>query len=113
MVVCINGNNFSLNNNAVSENNHASSLSISNNNSINSITARLYPNPATGVITINGLSTSGIKTLSIFSASGKLIQLSTTGNESYQINIQKLAAGNYYVKVQAGEKVTTLKFVKE
>jgi len=105
--------NFSLGNNAVAANNGASSLSISNNDVSNIITARLYPNPSNAIITISGLSTSAKTSLSLFSSTGKLIQQSTTGNESYQLSIQKLAAGSYYVRIQSDEKITTLRFVKE
>ncbi len=101
---------FSLNNNAADE---ASTLSITKNEISKAVTLGLYPNPSKDVITINGLHASAKTTLSLFSVSGKLIQQSSSSNESYQFNIQKLAAGSYYVRIQSGEKTTTIKFVKE
>ena len=79
----------------------------------NNATIQLYPNPAKDILRIEGLNTLAKTTLSLFSISGKLIQQSTSSDESYQLNIQKLVAGSYYVRIQSGEKITTLKFVKE
>ncbi len=104
---------FSLDNNAIAADDNSNSLSITKNDVSNSTTARLYPNPAKDVVRIDGLNALAKTTLSLFSISGKLIQQSTSSDASYQFNIQNLAAGSYYVRIQSGEKNTTLKFVKE
>ncbi len=102
--------NFSLDDKTITAD--ANTLSATKNDLNNTISPRLYPNPAKDVIAVNGLSTSKT-TLSLYSISGKLIQQSTSTGENYQFNIQQLAAGSYYIKIQSGEKITTLKFVKE
>ena len=90
---------------------------VSSDNAIavtkNNPAIKLYPNPAKDVLRIEGLNTSTKTMLSLFSISGKLIQQSITNGKSYQFNIHNLIAGNYYIKIQSGEKITTLKFVKE
>ena len=73
----------------------------------------LYPNPAKDIIKVQGLSLPAETTLSLFNASGKLLQHSITTGESYTYNIQNLPAGNYYIKVQTAGKNTTLQFVKQ
>lgn len=102
---------FSLDDNAA--NKDASISSITKIDASNTVNARLYPNPAKDVITVNGLSTSAKTTLSLFTMSGRLLQQSTTAAESYTYSLQNLAAGTYYIKIQSGEKATTLKFVKQ
>jgi photosystem II stability/assembly factor-like uncharacterized protein len=103
---------FSLGDNAIASNDENISSATKNNLS-NTINVRLYPNPARDVLKIEGLNASAKTTLSLFNVSGKLIQQSILNGESYQLNIQKLSAGSYYVTIQSGEKITTLKFVKE
>ena len=103
---------FSLDDNAVASDD-ANISSATKNNLSNTINARLYPNPAKDVLQIEGLNTSAKTTLSLFNISGKLIQQATANAESYSFNIQKLAAGSYYVRIRSGEKISTLKFVKE
>lgn len=71
-----------------------------------------YPNPTRGMVKIGGLNNANA-TLTVVDASGKTLhQYRSTGND-YTINIQSLTAGIYFVRVQQGEKVTTLKLVKQ
>ncbi len=74
---------------------------------------RLYPNPVKNILTVEGLNPSANTRLSIFDISGKALQQLNTTGRSYTYNLQQLPAGSYYLKVEAGGKVTTLKFVKE
>lgn len=74
---------------------------------------RLYPNPAKEEVIIHGLKPSLKTTLSLFNMSGGLVQQSGATGTSYRFNIQKLPAGSYYLKVETGKEITTLKFVKE
>jgi len=104
--------NFS-NDNSLFTNDNASTSSATKNNLSNSIKARLFPNPSKDVININGLSASSKTMLSLYTISGRLIQQVTANAESYSFNIEKLPAGNYYITIQSGEKIATLKFVKE
>ena len=103
---------FSLDGNAIAPDDENISSATTHDLS-NTISARLYPNPAKDAVIINGLNPSAKTIISLFNISGKLVQQSTSNGESYQLNIQKLAAGSYYVQIQSGEKTATLKFVKE
>ena len=72
----------------------------------------LSPNPAKNMLYIAGLSSSS-KTISIIDVKGKLLQQITTSNSSYSFNTKQLVAGIYFLKINEGEKITTLKFIKE
>ncbi len=74
---------------------------------------KLYPNPSKDVATIEGLNPSSKTTLSLFTISGKLLQQSVTMGATYTFNLQKLASGSYYIKIQTDKKSTTANFVKE
>lgn len=103
---------FSLDNNSIAANNEniSSATKTDLNNAIN---ARLYPNPAKDVVKVEGLNASAKTTLSLYNLSGRLIQQSSTTSSSHTISLQNLATGSYYIKIQTGEKISTLKFVKE
>jgi hypothetical protein len=61
-----------------------------------------------------GLNASAKTTFSIYDGSGKLVQrATTTGTGIYTVNLQKLAPGTYYLKVQSNLNITVLNFVKE
>lgn len=84
------------------------------NPGINNPVIKLYPNPANDVLKIEGLNAASAKTtLSLFNASGKMVQQSAATGETYSFNLQNLAAGSYYIRIESDKKVTTLKFVKE
>lgn len=104
--------NNAINNNAIGSNGERISSSTKNNLS-NTINAILYPNPAKDILKVEGLNALSKTTLSLFSSSGELIQQSITTGETYTFNLQRLAAGSYYIQIDSGKKVTTLKFVKE
>jgi hypothetical protein len=72
----------------------------------------LSPNPVKDVLHIEGLSSSA-KTISIIDVSGKLLQQTLTANRSCSFNTKQLAAGIYFIRVDEGEKATTLKFIKD
>lgn len=73
---------------------------------------RLYPNPVKNMMNIAGLT--GTKTtLSIVDMNGKVLSTTSTVNNSYNWNIRALPAGNYYLRIEAYKKITTIKFVKQ
>lgn len=75
------------------------------------IAIKISPNPVQDILTINGLTKT--KDLSIIDVSGRIISRTISVNDTYNWNIQHLAAGTYYLVVQDDKKwVTTLKFVK-
>lgn len=80
---------------------------------VNGTNIKLYPNPATNVLRVEGLSPLANTKLSIMDASGKLVQQINIVNQNYTYDIQKLAPGSYYLKIETDNKVSTLKFVKE
>jgi len=71
-----------------------------------------YPNPAKGSIKVAGLNNTAA-TLTVIDALGKPLYQYKTNGSDYTINIQSLAAGIYFIHIKQGEKVTTLKLVKE
>ena len=72
---------------------------------------KLYPNPVKSTINIDGLS--GTTTLSIIDVNGKVLATTKTMNNNYNWNIKTLPPGNYYLRIDAGKKITTIKFVKQ
>lgn len=75
---------------------------------------RRIPNPSKDKVIIRGLDQLPGSKLSLFNISGTLMWQAVAGGSSYQLNIQKLPAGSYYIKVETkGKAATTLKFVKE
>jgi hypothetical protein len=79
-----------------------------------SATVKISPNPVSSVMKVDGLNASAKTTLSIYDGSGKLVQQATsTGSNIYTFNLQKLARGTYYLKLQANTNLTVLRFVKE
>ena len=103
---------FSLDNNAIAANNN-NNISSATKNDLSNPVIKLYPNPAKDVLKIEGLNASSKTMLSLYTISGKLVQQSTAAGSNYTLNLQKLAAGNYYITIQSGEKTATLKFIKE
>jgi photosystem II stability/assembly factor-like uncharacterized protein len=83
-------------------------ISFANENSL-----KLYPNPATNTLRVDGLQPSVNTKLSIIDVTGRMVQQlnSTNGNQTF--DIQKLLPGSYYLKIETDNKVSTLKFVKE
>jgi len=73
----------------------------------------VYPNPTNGSsMTVAGATS--IKQMQIFDLSGKLVANITGENTAKQtINISKLSAGVYFIRVWNGENTETIKFIKE
>jgi hypothetical protein len=51
--------------------------------------------------------------ISVVDMQGRLISKSNTPNTTYSLDIKQLSAGTYFVKIETGKNITTLKFVKE
>ena len=73
---------------------------------------RLYPNPVTDILHVEGLNKSASTTISISDLSGKMIQRATAVNGNYTLNVKELPAGMYYISVVENKKITNLKFIK-
>ncbi|HRH47620.1 MAG TPA: T9SS type A sorting domain-containing protein [Panacibacter sp.] len=44
---------------------------------------------------------------------GNAISKTTNGNSTCSVNVKKLVAGTYYVKIDVDGKTETIKFIKE
>ena len=70
---------------------------------------KVYPNPTSGIVTIEGLQPDKKTSIEIFSMDGKLIFNTICNSTTYQIDISKQISGNYLVVVNR----RTFKIVKE
>jgi hypothetical protein len=78
---------------------------------LNSFDVRLYPNPVRDILALEGLQ--GTSNISIISLQGSVLAKTTANSSIYTWNIKQLPSGTYYVRIEAGKNVTTVKFVKE
>jgi hypothetical protein len=74
---------------------------------------KIYPNPVTGVLHIQGLNNNAPTTLSVIDVNGGVLRRIEIKNESFTWNLHSLAAGSYYLRIEENKNVRTLKFVKE
>ncbi|PWT95987.1 MAG: hypothetical protein C5B52_16725 [Bacteroidetes bacterium] len=73
----------------------------------------IFPNPAVNQIEIEGLSQNGSNILSIVDNSGKLVLSKKVGELSnYKIDINKLAPGNYFLKITGTKNEQSIPFIK-
>lgn len=91
------------------ENNNFSNLQKQENNSTH---ISLSPNPVKDLLNIQGLSSSA-KTISIIDIAGRVMQKAITANTVYLFNLKQLNAGIYFVRINEGERIITIKFIKE
>ena len=74
---------------------------------------KLYPNPANDILKVEGLTSNSNAKLSVIDVTGRIVQQVNTVGSTFNYNVQKLAAGSYYLKVETNKQGQTLKFVKE
>lgn len=67
----------------------------------------VYPNPASTILNIDTSET--VDAVSVFNIQGQMV-LENKGNE--KINVEHLAAGTYFIKIDSGKLSQTKKFVK-
>jgi len=72
----------------------------------------LYPNPTKDWLNIRGLGNSP-SVLAIIDPHGNIDATVTINAVNYKWNIQKLPAGNYFLRILSNNAVQTLKFIKE
>ena len=73
-------------------------------------TVSVYPNPSTGVFTIDGKGWSGQATTAVISNSlGQTYTVAINGN---QINLTEFPAGVYFLRLQLGERARVIRLVK-
>ena len=78
----------------------------------NQLSLALYPNPTTGIFTIesaNGLA----KTIQISDITGRVVLNHSTSDDLINLNVSNLANGVYYVKVLSNNRSDVMKIVKQ
>lgn len=70
----------------------------------------VYPNPSTSILNIQTDVNVSIETISIFDISGKKVIEEHKNCET--INLEKLHAGNYLLKIYSKQKTVNIKFIK-
>jgi hypothetical protein len=83
-----------------------------NNNLASFIGAVVYPNPTTGLFTIE-LNNGSVKTIQVMDLTGRIVLANTSSNDKIDFNISNLANGVYFVKVQSNNSVEVIKIVKQ
>jgi hypothetical protein len=75
--------------------------STESNTLVKNIDIKVYPNPATNVVTISNLPTNADCTCMVFDVFGKIIFNSkSTNNNQLKIDCSSWSAGNYYLKIK-------------
>ncbi len=76
---------------------------------------QMFPNPVNNRLTVTGLSRSAseITSLYIYNMEGQLLVQQSVTEESVNMDLGKLAAGMYIIKVTNGNSATVKKLVKE
>jgi uncharacterized delta-60 repeat protein len=78
-----------------------------------SASLRIYPNPASSLLRVDGLDPAQTTTLIVTDASGHTVLTARVGKQlSTNLNITNLAAGIYFLEVRTGDKKRTVEFVK-
>ncbi len=72
---------------------------------------KFYPNPATDVLNVSAAS--NIDTISITNLLGQEVRYKAPNQKQVVLNISDLQNGVYLMKVQTGDKVSTVKFIKK
>lgn len=100
----------------------ASVLGIGKNNNDktveNKAKLKIYPNPATDVTTLSfNLKQTSNVVIRVYNIAGQLVQTHeqknvTTGQQSFNFNVNALPNGTYIVKFNAGQQSETTKFIK-
>jgi hypothetical protein len=89
-----------------------SACTFIDNNVASTIGLVVYPNPNTGVFTIV-LNNSTTKTIEVMDLTGRVLVGKTTSNDKVDFNINALANGIYYVRIQTDKTVEVAKIVKQ
>jgi hypothetical protein len=95
----------------------SNTIVISNCTGVNSIITSsnglsVYPNPNTGLFTIE-LNNGSVKTIEVMDVTGRIVLANTTSNDKVDVNINTLANGIYYVRIQLNNSIEVVKIVKQ
>ena len=72
---------------------------------------KLFPNPTTSILTVQGYNTFIFDKMIVTDLTGKTVMVQE--QNSNQINIESLAGGIYFLQAYSGEDIFTGKFIKE
>jgi hypothetical protein len=71
----------------------------------------LYPNPTAGIFTVE-LNNTAVKTIQVTDITGRVITSTSSNNQKINMNVNSLANGVYYVRIQSDNAVKVIKLVK-
>lgn len=74
---------------------------------------KVFPNPVSNTMTVKIPDIKGMAFIKVFDMFGKVVQQRTTTSNNTQMDISALPSGMYVVRVQNGEKISSVKVVKE
>ncbi len=77
-------------------------------NTANSINYSIFPNPTTGLVTIEG--TKGAQVV-VYNMIGELIYTNDNASENTTLDLSSFSAGNYIVKIISNDNVSTQKII--
>ena len=72
----------------------------------------LYPNPATAVLNIDYNSNINIETINVYNPLGQLVLVVPNAKGIERIDVSKLVAGNYFIRVTSDKGSSNARFVK-
>lgn len=99
------------NGNCESERTAVTANLTSNTNTVSVRAVVVYPNPATSVLNIQ--SGESISKLTLINLLGQSVMQQNVSGAQAQLNIDNIAAGTYILQVTAGNKVSTVKVIKQ
>lgn len=73
----------------------------------------IFPNPVTSKVNIRIDNLQGMADIRVFDMYGKLVRQQRSATVNTEMDLSKLAAGIYLIRVKNGDKETTLKVVKD
>jgi len=76
------------------------------------IGVQIFPNPVNDILNIQSSETTVIKSIGIYNSLGQLIMDIAKPNESKELNVSQLSAGNYLIKIDTEKGSNTQKFIK-
>lgn len=74
---------------------------------------RIFPNPATNVITVSTPQFNEEATLNLYSGMGKLIKSTQSNLSNTKIDVSDLASGLYFIELKVLNNTNTLRFIKK
>jgi uncharacterized delta-60 repeat protein len=73
---------------------------------------KIFPNPASAILSIEGLKQGTKANLSIVNSNGVIVAKASTDNYNYVFNIRSLPAGTYFVKIKNEDIEVVKQFIK-